>query len=114
MADLIYPLGLICGMLGIFILAQIVISYIWLRWLGAKVTTCPECGRKRAGELVESNEIENKSYIQWKDARDFFGRGSSKRQRIQISEKTYEDHFECRYCGHQWTTTAQEKTRGPV
>ena len=49
MADLIYPLGVICGMLGLFVLAQIVIAYIWLRWLSAKATTCPECGRKRAG-----------------------------------------------------------------
>ena len=114
MADLIYPIGMICGMFGIFILAQIVITYIWLRWLSAKATRCPECGRKGAGELVDSNEIDSKAYIQWKDVRNIFGRDSGKRQRIRVSEKTYEDHFECRYCGHQWMTTAQEKKKSPV
>jgi hypothetical protein len=87
MADLVYPLGVICGLFGIFVLAQVVITYIWLR---------------------------SKEYVQWKNARSFFGLGTGKRQRVEVSNKTYEDHFECQYCGHRWTRTAQERKESPV
>ena len=114
MAVFVYPLGVICGLFGIFILAQVVITYAWLRWLNAKATRCPECGRKGAGELLDSDVIDSKEYVQWRNARSFFGWGAGKRQRIQVSDRTYEDRFECQYCGHQWTITAQEKKEGPV
>ena len=114
MADFVYPLGVICGLFGIFVLAQVVITYIWLRWFSAKATRCPECGRKGAGALLHSEVVDSKEYVQWKNARSFFGLGTGKRQRVEISNKTYEDHFECQYCGHQWTRTAQERKESPV
>jgi len=114
MADFVYPLGVICGLFGVFILAQIVIAYIWLRWLNAKATTCPECGHKGAGELLDSDVIDSTEYVQWRDVRSFFGRRAGKRRRVEVSDKTYEDHFECRYCGHRWTSTTQERKESPV
>ena len=72
---------------------------------------CPECGRRGAGELVESQVINSKVHTEWRNARSIFRRNSTGRELVRVTESTYEDHFECQYCGHQWTKTAQERKR---
>jgi len=111
--DALFPSSVVCGLLGIILLVGIGFSYLWLVWLGKEATKCPECGRRGAGELVKSEVIHSRVYTEWKDTRSIFARDSSRRQLIQVTEKTYEDHFECQSCGHQWTKTAQEKKRTP-
>ena len=96
---------------GIMILVGIVSSYLFLVWLGKEMTKCPECGKRGAGELVESKVINSRVYTEWKQARSLFNRGPSQRQPIQMTKETYEDHFKCEYCGHQWTKTGQERKR---
>ncbi len=114
MGDVFFPLMLVCGFFGIIILVGIVFSYLWLRWLNAQMTKCPECGRKGAGELVNTDVINAKSYTVWKDARNVLGWDASRRRRVRVTENTYEDSFRCQFCGHQWVMTAQEKKESPV
>lgn len=112
MADDVYPVLLMCGLLIVILLVGIGFSYLWLVWLGKQATKCPKCNKKGAGELVKSEVIHSNVRTEWKDM-GLFRRGSSQRQRIQVTEKTYEDHFKCEYCGYQWTTTAQEIKHDP-
>jgi DNA-directed RNA polymerase subunit RPC12/RpoP len=113
MANFVFPVLLLCGFFGIILLVGIGSTYLWLVWLDKEATKCPECGEKGAGELVETEVIQSRVYTEWKDAWGIFGRDPSRRQLMQVTEKTYEDHFECEYCGHQWTTTARERKQSP-
>ena len=110
--NLVFPVLLLCGLFGVIILVGIGFSYLWLVWLGKEATKCPECDERGAGELVESKVIHSRVYTEWKDT-SMFSRDPRRRQPIQVTEKTYEDHFKCKYCGHKWTTTAQERKRSP-
>jgi predicted RNA-binding Zn-ribbon protein involved in translation (DUF1610 family) len=112
MADILFPTLLVFGFFGLIILVGIVFSYLWLRWLNAEATKCPECGRKGGGELVESKVINSSAFTQWKETRNIFGQ--SAHRQVRVTQKTYEDHFECKQCGHQWTQTAQERKQSPV
>ena len=104
--DILVPSLLVCGSLGIILLVGIGFSYLWLVWLGKETTKCPECGKRGAGELVESKVIDSKVHVEWQTP-GTLDRDSGQRQPIQVTEETYEDHFECQYCGHRWTKTAQ-------
>ncbi len=112
--DVLYPSLIICGLFGVILLVGIGFSYLWLVWLNKEATKCPECGKRGAGELVESKVIRSRVYTEWRNTWSIFGRDSSRRQPIQVTEKTYEDHFECKYCGYRWTKTAQEKQTGAI
>lgn len=109
--DVLFPALVVCGSFGIIFLVGIVFSYLWLVWLDKEATKCPECGKRGAGELVESEMIHSRVSTEWRDTHGIFGRGASRRQLIQVTEETYEDHFECKYCGHQWTKTTQGRKR---
>ena len=112
--DVMYPSLVICGLFGLIFLVGIGFSYLWLVWVGKEATKCPECGKRGAGELVESKEIRSRVYTEWKDTpQSIFRRDPNRRQLIQVTEKTYEDHFECEHCGCRWTKTAQERKRTP-
>ena len=111
--DVLCPSLMICGLFGVILLVGIGSSYLWLVWSGKEATKCPECGKRGAGELVESKVIHSRVYTEWKEAWGIFGRDLSQRQLIQVTEKTYEDHFKCEHCGHQWTRTAQERKQSP-
>lgn len=113
MAEILFPTLLVLIFFGLIILTGIVFSYLWLRWLNAEITKCPECGRRGGGELVESKVIASKAYTEWKEAQRLFGQFANRKQ-IRVTEKTYEDHFECQNCGHQWTQTAQERKQSQV
>ena len=89
-------------------------SYLWLVRLIKETTKCPECGKREAGELVESKVVDSRVYTEWRDTWSIFNRDPRRRRPIQVTEKTYEDHFKCEYCGHQWTRIAQERKRSPL
>ena len=101
--DVFFPSLIVCGIFAIMLAVAIGCSYLWLVWLGKRATKCPECGKMGAGELVESEVIDSKSHLDWK------GRSGTSQQAspLRVTEETYEDHFECRYCGHRWMKTAQ-------
>jgi hypothetical protein len=112
--DIIFPVLLVCGFFGVILLMGIVGSYFWLRWIHAQMTTCPACERKDAGEFVDSQTLESKASVEWSGEQKRFGQILGNPQRIRVVEKTIEDHFKCQFCGHEWTTTAREKTRTPI
>ncbi len=109
--NFVFPVLLLCGFFGIILLVGIGSTYLWLVWLDKEATKCPKCGKKGAGELVETKVLQSRVYTEWKDAWGILGRDPSRRQLMQVTEKTCEYRFECEYCGHQWTTTAQERKR---
>jgi transcription elongation factor Elf1 len=111
--DVLYPFLMMCGFSGLMLLVGIGSSYLWLVWWGKEATKCPECGKRGAGELVESKVTRSRVYTEWRDRWGIFGRDASKRQLIQVTEKTYEDHFKCEHCGYRWTKTAHEKKHTP-
>lgn len=103
-ADIVFPSAIVCGLFGIILAVGVGFSYLWLVWLNKQATKCPECGKPGAGELVEGKLIDSRSHWERKTQGNIFHRDESP---VQVTKETYEDHFECQYCGHQWTRTAQ-------
>ncbi len=107
--DILFPSLIVCGLFGVILVVGIGCSYLGLVWLNRRATKCPECGRVGAGELVESQVVDTKVYTDWKGAGGIFARGSGWRKPARVVERTYEDRLECKYCGHQWVVTAQQR-----
>lgn len=105
---------LVCGLFGLILAVGIGASYLWLVWLGKEATKCPECGKRGAGELVESKVTKSRVYTEWVRRPRILGWSANRRRLIQVTEQTLEDHFECERCGHRWTTTARQKTHNTV
>jgi len=108
------PLLLVCGLFALILAVGIGCSYLWLVWLGKEATKCPKCGQRGAGELRESEVIESRSYTEWERRLRVLGGDADQRRRVQVTEQTFEDHFECERCKHRWTTTARQKTRDAI
>ena len=103
-AEVLYPSFLVCGMFGVILLVGIGFSYLWLVWLNKQATKCPECAKKGAGELVESNVIDSRIRTERRTRIGLFRQDESM---VQVKEEMYEDQFECQYCGHRWTRTGR-------
>jgi len=95
---------MICGLFGVMLVVGIGFSYLWLVRLIKETTKCPECGKREAGELVESKVIDSKAHTEWKTRRDLFRQDV---RPVRVTEETCEDYYECQYCGHRWTKIAQ-------
>ncbi len=100
---IIYPSAIICLLFSVIILVGIGFSYLWLKILDKQARKCPNCQRKGAGNVTESEVIASNHYMDYK-----------RQPARRVAEKTYQDHYECEYCGHTWTKTATETTRTPV
>jgi hypothetical protein len=109
----LYPLFLVCGLFGLIIAVGIGASYFWLLFLDARARTCPHCGQRGGGNIVESEIVDSRTYTEVRHSQGFSGAGVDASQLVRISEKTYIDHYECQACRHKWTKTAQEKKRDP-
>lgn len=111
-ADIFFPILLVCGFFGVLILFGILMSYVSLRWLHSEMTKCPECGRRGAGEFLDSEVVDSKTYIERGSATTrFFGDAG---KQVRITEQTYAEHYRCEHCGHEWTRSAQEKKTTPI
>lgn len=102
--DVFYPSLLICAPLIVIFLVTVGVCYLWLTWWSKRATRCPECGKKGAGELTESQLINSTVRT---EQRTHYGLFRQEQRPTQVKEETYEDHFRCQYCGHQWVKTAQ-------
>jgi hypothetical protein len=100
---ILYPSLLVCAFFGLILLVGIGFSYLWLRMLDRRMRKCPRCQKVGAGAVTESTVIASKNYM------DF-----QRQPPARVAVKTYEDHYECQYCGHKWTKTAEETTRTTV
>ena len=103
-SDILVPSLMICGLLGVMLVVGIGFSYLWLVWWNKQATKCPQCGKREAGEPGESKVIHSKAHVEWKTSSGLFRQDV---RPVRVIEETYEDHYECRYCGHRWTKTAQ-------
>jgi ribosomal protein L37AE/L43A len=110
--NFLFPLAILCGLIGILVLVGIFISYLSLRWFYSEISKCPECGRRGAGEFLGSEVVESTSSMEHRNTLSLFGGNPS--QRVRISETTHEERYRCEYCGHEWTKTARQKTSEPV
>ena len=79
MADHVYPVLMMCGLLIIIILVGVGFSYLFLVWWGKELTKCPKCGKRGAGELVESELIDSRVRTEWRNVRSRFGVDPSQR-----------------------------------
>ena len=95
---------IVCGLFAVMLVVGVGSSYLGLIWLNKQATKCPECGKIGAGELVESKLINSVSRVEQKTRSGIFRKKS---RPVRVAEETYEDHFECQYCGHRWMRTAQ-------
>ena len=114
LANIVFPVLLLCGFFLLILLMGIAGSYVWLRWIHAQMTKCPACGRKDAGELVDSVTVASKTSTEWSKERKGFGQILGQPQRLRVVEKEVEDRFTCGFCGHEWTATSHEKTHTPI
>jgi hypothetical protein len=102
--EVLYPSLLICGVFGLFFLLAVVSSYLALTWFNKRATQCPACDRKGAGEVVESRVLNSVTHT---EQRTRWGLFRQDRYMVQVTDETYEDHFECQHCGHRWIKTGQ-------
>jgi hypothetical protein len=63
-SEILFPFLIVCGFLGLVLLVGVGFSYLWLVWLNKQATTCPKCGEKGAGKLVESKVIDSKTHLE--------------------------------------------------
>ena len=103
-SDILVPSLMICGLFGVMLVVGIGFSYLWLVRLNKEATKCPECGKRGAGELVESKVIDSKAHTERRTHSSIFRQDA---RPVRVTEETCEDHYECQYCGRRWTKTAQ-------
>ncbi|MDX1522869.1 MAG: hypothetical protein R3264_14675 [Anaerolineae bacterium] len=97
---ILFPGLLVCGFLGIMFLVALGSSFLWLRYVDGRYRRCPECGRKGAGYVVETELVDSRSHI------DFKGRS-----RTRVTVETHNDHYQCEHCQHMWTAKFQKTDR---
>jgi hypothetical protein len=108
---IVYPLFLVCVIFGIMMLIAIGSSYLWLVVLDAEGRMCPNCRRKKAGNLTTTEIIDSTSYRKWMRTREFGSAGTRKLRLVEITEKNYQDYYECQYCEHKWIKSGKEISR---
>lgn len=108
----VFPLLLlVCGILVFIPVVGIGLSYLGLLVVDGEVRRCPECHRRGAGDIINSEVIDKLSYTDSSGKWNQLLNPAKLRRQIQVTEKTHQDHYECRHCGHQWIKIAKEKNR---
>jgi hypothetical protein len=110
--NFLFPLAIVCGIFGIFILIGIFISYLSLRWFYSEIAKCPDCGRRGAGEFLDSELLESNTRVEHRNTMSLFGGNPT--QRVRITETKHEEHYRCLHCGHEWTKIASQKKTEPM
>jgi hypothetical protein len=112
LAAIFYPVLIVCTMFGVILASGIGFTYLWLLAIDAKARTCPQCRKRGGGEVVESNDLEVRTYTQV-TRKPAIG-GGGRPQLVRVTDTTYEDHYRCRRCGHRWVKTGEESVQEPV
>lgn len=104
--DIIYPVAIICVFGSAVLLVGMATTSWFMRVTDGRLRQCPNCHRKGAGYIVQTDSIESNSHM------DFQGRTP-----LRITHEAFEDHYECEHCGHTWVVpfqrTTQEKRKSP-
>ena len=102
---------LICGMLGIMMAVATGFTYLWLRHVEGEATRCPQCQSKGAGEVLDYELIEARSYIESGVTRWLPRRHRRRAHPVQVEEIKYKVNYRCSQCGHEWMGVAMEEER---
>lgn len=100
---ILYPALLVCGLISVMAVVAIAFSYLWLRVLGSRFGACPNCKRRDAGRIIESEVVDSRSHMDFK-----------RRPPARVTIKTLEDRWQCQHCQHEWTMTARETERTAI
>jgi hypothetical protein len=103
LAAIFYPSLVICGLVSIIIGSGIIFSYIWLKIVHKRLTRCPACQQPDAAELLETAVIDSRAYMDYKH-----------NPPLRVTEKTHEDRYKCRFCGHEWGATFKQTEKAQV
>jgi hypothetical protein len=106
MLDILVPLAIVIVMAGFAFLFVTGLVYLSLNWFYARMKKCPKCGRKDAAVFKETKFVDANIRVDWKDERQEEG--------DRVTEWQYKDHFECKYCGHQWSYSGRKTERQPI
>ena len=74
-----------------------------LKFMYRNILACPECGKKSAGEICDTDEIQLSSHI------DHRGRKA-----VRIKEVEITDHYKCTECAHTWSRSFKRTERIPI
>ena len=100
---------LLCAALAIVLVVSTAVSYLWLRYVDALARKCPQCQTKGAGEVLEYEVVDSKSYVDSAAAQKIPRRFRRRVKPITVEEKKYKVDYKCNQCGHEWTDFATEK-----
>jgi rubredoxin len=91
-----------CILAILVLLLGIVSGYFILNRTVRRFWTCPECGRKASGEIIDTEEtiLSNKVDYQLRNP-----------TRIKVVQIT--DHYQCKVCKHTWTRSFTRKEQPP-
>lgn len=86
-----------------------VFSYLWLRYIDAEARKCPQCQTKGAGEVLEYELVDSRSYVDSAAVQKMPRKFRRRAKPVQVEEKKYKVDYKCNQCGHEWTDFATEK-----
>lgn len=102
--DIFYPGLIICGLLALGAIVAIATTSWLFNVTDGRLRQCPNCNAKGAGYITESDPIETRTTVEFK-----------KRVAYLVTRESFEDHYECEKCGHNWmipfTRTNREKRK---
>jgi hypothetical protein len=113
MLDILIPPLIVILFFGLVFAIGIGITYLMLLVYDGEIRKCPECGRRRAARLTETDTLNERSYIDQSMMARMAMSNKSWVKPHRITETTYEDHFVCKFCGHAWSKTVLERKRNP-
>ena len=100
---------LICGTLVVLVAVASISSYVLLRYADSVARKCPVCERKGGGEVVESELIESRTYLDSAGTQSLPRKFRDRARPIKVEESKYKVDYKCKYCEHEWTDFATDK-----
>lgn len=98
--DFIIPLLPVCGLFILVLLLGIGINILWLRSIYRKIWTCPNCGAKEGGEIIDTQKIVLSNHMDYRS-----------RKAVRIKETKTIDTYQCGTCQHTWERSFMTKER---
>jgi hypothetical protein len=98
--DVIVPILPMCGLLILVMAIGIGFNYLWLKFILRRINTCPECGTRGSGTIIDTQEIILSNHV------DHRGR-----KPVRIKEVKVVDHYQCETCNHTWERSFVQKDR---
>lgn len=101
--EIIYPTLVMCAPITLVIIIGIAVTALWLKIMDKNIRACPECGRKAAGTIVETEEVELSSHVD-----------HNRRISVRIKKLKIIDHYQCDFCEHTWVRSFNRTEQVPI